>query len=170
MLTLKQAWGKNFPATSVEPKALGICVVACAMNLTGARFISNSALEAPNVRLAVTLQPFRDVVNFIQRDYHKNPDHKVVILGAGYAQNAIIKHANGDIVYDPMGDRRVSNTGDFYLYREAENRPHVYSPKAMRYMSSISYMEAVKELRAAGLWVDHAWGYDQDNARGSSYL
>lgn len=171
MLTIEQAWGKNPALTEVAPAALAVCTVACALNLTGARFVSNAALINDNNRLATLAQSFLSVVNFIQRDYHKHPDHIIAILGSGVPMSAVIlDHTDGSIVYDPNESSRVSQVGNFYMYRKAENRPHVYAPQGLRVMEKISYIDAVKQLRTLGLWVDHAWGYDQDNARGSNYL
>ncbi len=171
MLNFDEAWGKKFNCLDVEPQSLAVMIVACSQNLTGARAVSDTAYEVHNSRLSALLRPFLETVLFIQRDYHANPEHKVVILGTnGRPMSVIIKDSNGKIVYDPREDQRVSVTGINYLYRVPSVRPHVYNSMPLQELASISYLDGVKELRKRDLWKDNSWGYDQDFARGSNYL
>lgn len=171
MKTFDEAWNTQFYANQVSADALGKLMVAAMVNLTGARAVTDGAFINPNSRLSAKLQPFYDTVMFTQRDYHDHPDHKIVILGNGpVPESAIIVDDKGETVFDPLADRLVSHSQDFYLYRKPTGYAQHYDPQPLRVLATVGYLEGVKFLREQGLWKDNSWGRDQDFARGSNYL
>ena len=171
MLSIQDAWGQEFYANQIEPEDLTTMMVACMANITGARSITEGALVTPSARIANSLMAFYDTVMFMQRDYHTNPENRIVILGArGIPVSCIIKDKDGSIVFDPKADLLASRSVNWYMYRMPTGQAGVYDAQGLIELASCTYLEGVKELRKLGYWKDNSWGYDRDFARGSQIL
>lgn len=169
MLSLSQAWGTKFFPTAVEPEALTTLVFASAMNLTGARSLSEAAHEFNCTRAAAIARPFAEAAQYIQRVYNKHPDYRIVVLGTsslGLASHVIVTDADGCIVQDTYENCRLQYIpGISYSYSMG-------GPigSELQVLSSASLYDAYKTLQAEGLWKDNAWSWDVDMPRGCDYL
>lgn len=171
MLSLSQAWGTKFFPTAVEPKALATLIFASAMNLTGARSLSESASLQNCNRAAQIARPFAECAEFIQRVYNKHPDYNIVVLGVGsakddgFATHAIITDGDGCIVKDTYESQRLQYfPGNLYSYSR-DNFASELLP-----LASISLYDAYCELQHQGLWKDNAGSWDVDLPRGLDAL
>lgn len=167
MLSLSQAWGTKFFPTAVEPRALATLIFASAMNLTGARSLSESAVEQNCHRAAQVARPFAECAEFIQRVYNKHPDYRIVILGVSsardncFATHAIITDAGGRIVKDTYEGQRLQYIPDAVYNYALSNFASTLQPVA-----SISLYDAYQDLQQQGLWKDNAGSWDVDMPRG----
>lgn len=166
MLSLNSAWGTNFFPTQIEPNDLAVMVVAGALNLTGARPVIEQAYRAESSRAAVLARPFADCAQYIQRDYNRNPNNMISILGNSQACSAIIISPEGQLVFDPYEGRRTSYAPLVYAsYGDPEGFDVMYE-----FMASISYTDAVQVLKDAGKWIDNSLNWNQDSARAGDTL
>lgn len=170
MLSLSQAWGTKFFPTAVEPCALTTLIFASAMNLTGARSLSESAAMQNCNRAAQVARPFAECAQFIQRVYNKHPEYNIVVLGqsgvrGGMASHAVVTDSEGQVVFDSFeGSRCQYFPGIAYTYTMPGGEWEL-SP-----LSSQTLVEAYSALQQEGLWKDNAWSWDNDMPRGSDYL
>lgn len=167
MLTLKEAWGTTFYPTQLAPKDLAVMVVAASMNLTGARSIVEASSVSNCGRAAAKALCFNDAASFIQRNYRKHPDLRVVILGSSLSGHCIVVDADGCPVADSNSGSRMSyvpNVAYTYLI------PYSDVPWSMDVAASVSIVDAVRCLNDMGYWKDNAWGYDKSRPRGGDYL
>lgn len=170
MLSLSEAWGTKFFPTAVAPKDLTTMIFASAMNLTGARSLSESAFQQNCNRAASIALPFAEAAAFVQRSYNLHPDYRIVVLGqsgvnGGVASHAVVTDAEGCIVFDTYATCRASY---FPGMSCSYNGPAL--PMQVSVLHSISYQEAYGELQQAGLWKTNAWSWDKDMPRGTDYL
>lgn len=177
MFNFDEAWGSECMPTQVNPDALATLVVACAMNLTGARTIADQAYRAYTPQAAVLAKPFAECVEFIQRDYGENPDNIVTIIGKTGPVSVVVLSPGGDIVFDPYQFRRSSYIPDtaFIYGGVATDYPYdagVASPVEISYniLAQITYNDAVQELKDRGLWVDNSLNWNKDSARAGDWL
>ncbi|QQO90269.1 hypothetical protein pEaSNUABM5_00127 [Erwinia phage pEa_SNUABM_5] len=166
MLSLNSAWGTDFFPTQIEPNDLAVMVVAGAMNLTGARPVIEQAYRAESSRAAVLARPFADCAQYIQRDYGRNPNHVISILGNSQACNAIITDQQGNLIYDPYEGSRLSYAPNVYAsYGKPQGMPVLYE-----FLGSVSYTDAVQVLKDNGYWIDNSLNWHQDSARAGDTL
>lgn len=167
MLSLSQAWGTKFFPTAVEPESLATLIFASAMNLTGARSLSESAAQFNCNRAAAVARPFADCAEFIQRCYKQHPDYDIVILGqGGMASHAVISNSEGQIVFDTYEATRTQYfPGCMYCYSLGAAGINEVSVQAR-----VSLYDAYKELQNQGLWKDNAGSWDVDLPRGLDSL
>lgn len=166
MLSLNSAWGTDFFPTQIAPNDLAVMVVAGAMNLTGARPVIEQAYRAESSRAATLARPFADCAQYIQRDYNRNPNNMISILGNSQACNAIIINPQGELVYDPYEGRRTSYAPLVYAsYGDSTGFDMMYE-----FMASISYTDAVQVLKDNGYWIDNSLSWRQDSSRAGDWL
>lgn len=167
MLSLSQAWGTKFFPTAVEPSALATLIFASAMNLTGARALSESAYQQNNTRAAQVARPFAECAEFIQRNYNLHPEYQIVILGtSGMASHAIITDGEGCIMHDTYAGSRLQyfpNT--LYSYSLAGSVSN-----EMQKLASVSLYGAYKVLQDQGFWKDNSGSWAVDLPRGLDAL
>lgn len=170
MLSLQEAWGTKFFPTAVSPDSLCAMIFASAMNLTGARSLSESALQQNCGRAASIARPFAECAEFIQRCYNKHPEYRIVVLGQGGVDNsmpahAIVENDAGEIVFDTYaGCRSQYAPGCHYAYNLAP------VGMSLSVLAAMSLQEAYDALQQTGVWKDNAWSWDNDMPRGSDYL
>jgi len=166
MLSLSQAWGTKFFPTAVEPSALNTLIFASAMNLTGARSLSESALQANCHRAAQVARPFAECAEFIQRNYNKHPDYQIVVLGlSGIASHAVIMDNAYNIVFDSYSQAR-----SHYLPETCFTYVRQGFDQTLDVLSSSTFRAAYEQLQDAGYWKDNAWSWDVDMPRGQDRL
>ena len=165
MLSLNSAWGTDFFPTQIEPNDLAVMIVAGAMNLTGARPVIEQAYRAESARAATIARPFADCAQYIQRDYGRNPNHYISILGNSQACTAIITDEQGALVYDPYEGRRQSYAPRVFASYGDDGFTNMYE-----FMASISYTDAVQVLKDNGYWIDNSLNWGLDSARAGDTL
>lgn len=166
MLSLSQAWGTKFFPTAVEPSALTTMIFASAMNLTGARSLSESAVEQNCPRAAQIARPFADAAQFVQRVYSKHPEYQIVVLGtSGMASHAIVVDGDGEIVFDSYANCRAQ-----YFPNTLYSYSMTGFTQDLKPLASISLHGAYRTLQEEGLWKDNSWSWDVDMPRGTDYL
>ncbi|UAW53236.1 hypothetical protein pEaSNUABM30_00118 [Erwinia phage pEa_SNUABM_30] len=167
MLSLSQAWGTKFFPTAVEPEALTTLIFASAMNLTGARSLSESAVEQNCHRAAQVARPFAEAAEFIQRVYNKHPDYQIVVLGqGGMASHCVVADAEGQIVFDTFESCRLQYfPGCMYSYSLGAAGSNEVSVQARA-----TLFDAYRTLQDQGLWKDNAGSWDVDLPRGLDSL
>ncbi|QYW04452.1 hypothetical protein pEaSNUABM14_00127 [Erwinia phage pEa_SNUABM_14] len=166
MLSLDQAWGTKFFPTAIAPNDLTTMIFASAMNLTGARSLSESAFEQNCTRAAQVARPFAEAALFIQRNYNKHPDYRIVVLGPTIvASHAVVTDADGCIVHDSYEGQRLSYLPEsIYSYSMSDFGTE------LQVLASCSLYDAYKRLQDNGLWVDNSGRWEVNMPRGSDYL
>lgn len=165
MLSLNSAWGTDFFPTQVESNDLAVLVVAGAMNLTGARPVIEQAYRAESSRAALLARPFADCAQYIQRDYGRNPNNRIAILGNSQACSAIITCPQGSLIFDPYEGRRTSYAPNVFASYGDDGFNQMYE-----FLASVSYTDAVQVLKDNGYWIDNSLNWHQDSARAGDWL
>lgn len=167
MLSLSQAWGTKFFPTAVEPESLATLIFASAMNLTGARSLSESAVEQNCHRAAQVARPFAEAAEYIQRVYNKHPQYQIVVLGqGGMASHSVVADEEGRIVFDTYEANRLQYfPGCSYTYNLGAAGVNEVSVQAR-----VTLHDAYLTLQQEGLWKDNAGSWDVDLPRGLDAL